>query len=475
MGNWLKGFSKARKVQYENEMLFAEDARSDRAAENLQRFRHLSHMLVLNAPWLLLLAYWIHFWNRLRFDWSAEAQYAFGWWVPFLTLGLLCARWQSRPPPRPLRRSFRKVVTVGVILILLLHIPICLVEEANAGWRALLWFREFWLVGLSLALTGLVGGRPSVRHFAFPLCFTAVAVPWPSAWESALTQMLVRGSAAIAVEVLNVAGLPAVRHGNLIEVATGIVGVEEACSGVRGLQTSLMVSLVLGELGRLSFLRRLLLVLAGAAVALLLNLLRAIVLSWLAASQGLVAIDQWHGIAGIVEFGGILAAIALINWLLRPRSIPALQNLTQLGATAGFEPVSLSVSITALLALIGGLTTTAAWYGLHESSFSPTVRWTIQRPSEFSENFPNFVSHPIPDRTRELLRAPEGWSYSWSEPEGLEFRVFFFRSLQLLHRTRYSRSFQRSSEIGKHLATCGGGLRETTHAVSSAPHDGKGR
>jgi hypothetical protein len=51
------------------------------------------------------------------------------------------------------------------------------------------------------------------------------------------------------------------------------------------LQTSLMVSLVLGELGRLSFLRRLLLVLAGAAVALLLNLLRAIVLSWLAGTR----------------------------------------------------------------------------------------------------------------------------------------------------------------------------------------------
>ena len=85
-----------------------------------------------------------------------------------------------------------------------------------------------------------------------------------------------QGSAVIAVEVLNIGGFAAVRHGNLIEVATGVVGVEEACSGVRGLQTSLMVSLVLGELGRLSVARRFILVFAGAFIALLLNLMRAV-------------------------------------------------------------------------------------------------------------------------------------------------------------------------------------------------------
>jgi exosortase len=380
---------------------------------------------VLWVPWLLLLLYWIQFWNRLRVDWSTEAEYTFGWFVPFLAIGLLYFRWESRPAPGPPKGLPSKMLTASIILVFLLHIPISLVEEANAGWRALLWFREFWLMGLSLALIGLVGGWSWVRHFAFPLCFTATAVPWPSAWESVLTQTLMRGSAAIALDVLNIAGFPAVRHGNLIEVATGVVGVEEACSGVRGLQTSLMVSLVLGELVRFSFPRRLFLVLAGAMVALLLNLLRAIVLSWLAASQGLGGVDKWHHTAGILEFGGILAAMALVYWLLRSRSVRALHNLDQVETRAGFQPISLSVSLIALLVLFGGVATTAAWYGLHESSFLPNTRWTIERPTEFSENFPNFESHPIPDRTRELLRAPEGWSYSWSEPEGLEFRVFF--------------------------------------------------
>ena len=125
-----------------------------------------------------------------------------------------------------------------------------------------------------------------------------------------------QGSAAVAVEVLNIAGIAAVRHGNLIEVATGLVGVEEACSGMRGLQTSLMVSLVLGELGRLSISRRFVLVLAGAVVAILFNLLRAVVLSGLAATQGLGAVDHWHDAAGFAEFGGILAGVLLAYWVV---------------------------------------------------------------------------------------------------------------------------------------------------------------
>ena len=385
--------------------------------------RGLSRTVFLCAPWLLLLVYWIQFWNRLRIEWSVVAQYAYGWFVPFLAIGLLYLRWQSRPAPQALRGMLRTTITVVIILVLLLHIPISLVEEANLGWRPLFWFREFWLLGVSLAAVALVGGWSWVRHFAFPFCFTAIAVPWPM--ELALTQTLMEGSAAVAVEVLNIAGFAAVRHGNLIEVAAGVVGVDEACSGVRGLQTSLMVSLLLGELGRFSLLRRLLLALAAVAIALLLNLARTIALSLIAANQGLGAVDKWHDLAGGLEFGGIFAGMALSYWLLRPRVVQAPDDHGKV--TAGSQPISLRVSVMALLTLIGGAATTAAWYGLHESSMVSSPRWTIQQPVTPTVAFPNLVDNPIPDRTWELLRALEGWSYSWSEPEGLEFRVFYFK------------------------------------------------
>ena len=198
--------------------LFAQIPRTElggRVTGLLRQLTQAGNSVLRWTPWLLLLLYWIQFWSRLCADWSAVAQYAFGWCVPFLTLGLLYFRWESRPAAQPLRGFPRKIFVTVVILVLLLHIPICLVEEANSGWRLLLWVRQAWLVVLSMTAVLLVGGWPWVRHFAFVVCFTAVAVPWPSAWESSLVQTLTRGSAILAVEALNTAGWAAVRHGTL--------------------------------------------------------------------------------------------------------------------------------------------------------------------------------------------------------------------------------------------------------------------
>ena len=53
-----------------------------------------------------------------------------------------------------------------------------------------------------------------------------------------------RGVAAIAAETMTLFGVPAQLEGNLIRVSSGLVGVNEACSGVRSLQTSLMIGLL---------------------------------------------------------------------------------------------------------------------------------------------------------------------------------------------------------------------------------------
>ncbi len=112
------------------------------------------------VPWLLLFLYWVQFWNRLRLDWSALAQYAYGWCVPILAIGLPYVRWRSRPAPQGLEGPARKIVTAAIVVALALHIPISLVEEASVGWRALLWLREFWLLSLSFAAVTLIGGWP---------------------------------------------------------------------------------------------------------------------------------------------------------------------------------------------------------------------------------------------------------------------------------------------------------------------------
>src|SRR5207244_3102094 len=100
--------------------------------------------------------------------------------------------------------------------------------------------------GLTLIYIWCVGGTPWLRHFAFAVLFMLVAVPWISLVEQPIVQGLMRAVAAIASETVTLFGIPAQLEGNLIRINNGLVGVNEACSGVRSLQTSLMIGLLFG-------------------------------------------------------------------------------------------------------------------------------------------------------------------------------------------------------------------------------------
>src|SRR6266478_6737593 len=130
------------------------------------------------------------------------------------------------------------------------------------------------------------GGWPWLRHFAFPILFFLVAVPWPIHFEQVVVQGLMRAVAAINVSLLNIGGIPALQHGNVIEVGSGLIGIEEACSGVRSLQATLMISLFLGELYSFSVAGRFVLVIAGCVFAFICNLVRTGILVWLGAHRG---------------------------------------------------------------------------------------------------------------------------------------------------------------------------------------------
>ncbi len=116
----------------------------------------------------------------------------------------------------------------------------------------------------------------------------------------------------IVVEALTALGIPAIARGNVIEISTGLVGIDEACSGIRSLQATLMISLFFGELYRLTMARRTALVLAGAGLAFGCNMVRTFVLVWVCSISGLGALDRWHDPTGI----GILLACFTGLWLV---------------------------------------------------------------------------------------------------------------------------------------------------------------
>ena len=160
--------------------------------------RQFSAQLAL--PLLFFGALWFVLCMQLSGEWLVNEQYNYGWFVPFFALYLFWLRWQDRPTPEvrgqrsevslPRRSLARRrevrsrlgVAFIGIAALFLL-LPVRLFEIATPEWRPLGWIHAASVATLTLLYLWCVGGKPWVRHFAFPVAFFFVAVPWPTAVE----------------------------------------------------------------------------------------------------------------------------------------------------------------------------------------------------------------------------------------------------------------------------------------------------
>ena len=87
------------------------------------------------------------------------------------------------------------------------------------------------LVGMVLFL----GGWHAIRVMAFPLCLLVFMVPIPSVIYNQITFPLQLFASQVAAFVLDLIGIPVLRDGNVLELASQKLSVVEACSGIRSL------------------------------------------------------------------------------------------------------------------------------------------------------------------------------------------------------------------------------------------------
>jgi exosortase len=376
------------------------------------------------AALLFFAVLWFEAINQLQAEWSLNPQYGYGWSVPFLALYLLWRRWSGRPLPRP--PDSRVPPIALIVFCALLFFPIRFVAEANPDWRLLSWALALIAVTMSILWIFLTGGWPWLRHFCFPILFFLVAVPWPMHFEQVVTQNLMRAVTVINVSLLNVAGIPALQHGNVIEVGSGLIGIEEACSGVRSLQATLMISLFLGELYSFTIARRVFLVIAGALLAFLCNVGRTAILVWMGAKNGAKSIEAWHDPAGFTILLVCLFGLWLLSLKMRPgANVGQISNLpiTQL---RNLESCAASWPLLALLTLwfLFAEAGVQSWYRFHQNSVSSS-RWAVSWPR--SER--DYQPVPIAPESEALLRYNEGGGATWQTSDGHRWMMYFFRWL----------------------------------------------
>ena len=371
----------------------------------------------------VLAALWLFAINQLRLEWSINPQYTYGWTVPFLALYLGLERWKDRPSAEPPAGRAALLAALPFVLLLL---PIRLVQESAPDWRLVSWAIGGACVAISLCAVHFAGGWPWSRHFAFPIAFFLVAVPWPVPFEQSLIQWLMRSVTTICVEALSWCEISARQVGNVIEISTGRVGVEEACSGVRSLQTTLMIALFMGELMRFGWIRRLILLVGGLGVAFVCNAARAFFLVRISVASGTTgAVAKWHDDIGMAVLVSSLVGVGILCLILhrkkdadsdseieldlvRPRPGRPLMRVVLIGLAAWLVCIEIA---------------TEAWYRMHESKAQKAVAWSLRWPVDK----PGFKEVEFNEITRALLRYSEGRSGSWSDVAGSGWQMFFLR------------------------------------------------
>jgi len=258
---------------------------------------------------LCLLTAWLYapFVFQLASQWWQDPNYTHGFFVPMFSLFLL---WEKRAKLAALRI---KPAWPGLVMILV------------ALWALILGTikSEFFLCRLSILLfiAGVVVFLAGWKHLAaisFPLAFLVLMIPSSTLLEHITFPLQVIASKT-ATFLLMLAGVPAVREGNIILLPGAQLEVAEACSGIRSLFSLLTLTIIYGYLAETKIGVRVVLTLMAVPISILANALRI-------AFTGLV-VENWgveraegtaHMLSGWLVFVASLALIFLLHRLVQP-------------------------------------------------------------------------------------------------------------------------------------------------------------
>jgi exosortase len=375
----------------------------------------------LTAPaWLLpaslLFIVWVLAIRQLDLEWTFNPQYQYGWIVPFLTLLLWWRAWPGRPPPGD--RLASRTLPFIIALFAILAIPLRIIQEANPDWRILNYYYTAQAIVITALLLDCSGGKAWLRYFIFPLLFPLVAVPWPSGLEHEIILGLQRVIASIGVEGASWMGWSSYQRGNLIVLAQGTVGIDEACSGIRSLQSCLMIALFLGDYFQLANFKRVVLVALAIVSAFILNALRAFFLIAMMELHGAAGLLKYHDPAGFgIAFASLLLLWITASFMARPEAIVPNPSPSTTAAFRFPKPAFLVL----IAAWFAAEMLDQGWYLWHEQNFKPAPVWTLQWPLPR----PNFKTLEIDDSVRTILRYNQGLHGEWNDQDHWE--LFFFK------------------------------------------------
>ncbi|MCF3651975.1 exosortase/archaeosortase family protein [Synoicihabitans lomoniglobus] len=272
----------------------------------------------LAVLFLFLLGTWLY---RIIPEWSSNPDLSHGFFAPIL-FGLLLQESRQRGPRRFLPANAVNLgVCGGLVALSLVTLLTACLFAAGLDWsHSMVEFLLGCSVSGAVAALMLYFSLQPYRLIPFnwvavvALLMWVLSLPIPPGTYSSLTLGLQLWVTERVLGALHILGIPAIRNGNLIELATTTVGVEEACSGVR----SLLSCIFAGFFFSAAFVRhwggRLLLLVLAPLLAIVMNFVRSLTLTLLA-NKGVDISGMWHDATGFAILGVtalLLAGLALL-------------------------------------------------------------------------------------------------------------------------------------------------------------------
>lgn len=277
----------------------------------------------MKVLWLLVAGFWAWLFWACGGEWAFSSDYSYGWFVPLLALYFLWKRWDEGDlawQGEKAKTWQDGVAWCGIFASLLLVFPLEVIRQTPIYWRPILWGIGGVTMVNTLSVAWLTGGRQRLRAFLFPTFFLLVGIPWPTFLEGAISLPLMQMVTEWSLGLIHLLGYAATVSGTTITLSNCTIGVEEACSGLRSLQTALMVGLVAGELVRLGVWRRVVLLGVAFFMAILGNQLRVLILALVGLQGGIASVEKFHDAAGYLVLGILLLGVGLATWGLTSRT-----------------------------------------------------------------------------------------------------------------------------------------------------------
>lgn len=202
---------------------------------------------------------------RLVEQWGSDQNFSHGYFVPLFSAFVI---WQDRDR---LARVRRRPSWSGMALMAA-GLGLLIVGQLGA---------ELFLSrsSLLLVLAGFVvlfGGWNLFRALLFPWAFLFLMIPIPGILFNQITFPLQILASKLAAATLPLFGVPVLRQGNVMTLASQVLQVAEACSGIRSLMSLVTLAIIYGYLMERRLWIRYVLALAAVPVAVAANSFRII-------------------------------------------------------------------------------------------------------------------------------------------------------------------------------------------------------